>query len=876
MRRTIASTYRLQVTREFPISSVTALVGYFDDLGVSHLYLSPLLAARAGTTHGYDVVDHTRLNPELGTETELYALAAALHARQMGIVLDIVPNHMAAVAENPFWDDLLERGKSSRYAEWFDVDWEAPGADGKVVLPVLGDELQAVVARGELRLHIRDTGARIAYADATFPLDPATLPKELLLAQWDPAAMDAAEEWAAGGEGRARMGALLDAQHYRLTFWRRAAAEANYRRFFDVNDLVALRMESEEVFDATHALILKWVREGILDGLRVDHVDGLRVPSWYLGKLRSTVDAMQHADAPERFPLVVEKILSGDERLPNEWPVDGTTGYDFMNEIEEIFLDPAGVRAIEHEYRAQRRNPALRFAELAREGKRRILNESLAPDVARVARLAHAWRADETVEAYAAAIVEVIAQLDVYRTYVSEPGLVSDADRRVITTAFTRARECAHANDRALTLLESAFLAAPSAGDTLRADLVMRFQQTSGPAMAKGVEDTALYVYVPLVSRNEVGGDPDRPLDGAQQRAHASNAARQRDWPRTMLATNTHDTKRSADLRSRLDVLTTMPDEWARYVTRWRRLNRSHKQVVDGRPSPDPNTEYLYYQTLLGIWPAPRRERRADDLPGRDWRARARERLLAYMLKAAREAKLRTSWTENDVQYEKALDTFVRATLEPSEDAPFLSDVARLTALVADNGFRTALARLVLHCTSPGVPDVYQGDELWNFTLVDPDNRRPVDYSSRAALLETTAPETLRPALSGESPLSDDRVKMAFTARLLRFRREHVTLLTAGDYLPLLIGPADPNDLFAYARRVGDAACITLARTRPLRPGKQEATAVALPDELAGEWHSVLTGRVIEMARRGPQLTVDLSDLIPVSQSTELLLRTNG
>lgn len=879
MRRTVSATYRLQLKREFPIPRVRELVGYFHELGVSHLYLSPLLAARAGTPHGYDVIDHARLNPELGTNDDLLALAEDLHARGMGIILDIVPNHMAASAENRYWDDLLERGRSSRYAEWFDVDWDAPRADGKVVLPMLGDELEAVLDRGELKLHIRDSGARVAYADTTFPLDPATLPKELLLAQLDPAGRPAAEEWAAGADGRERLRALLEAQHYRLTFWRRAKEEINYRRFFDLVDLVALRMESESVFDATHRLILEWVRDGVVDGLRVDHIDGLRLPTWYLGKLRSAIDASKHADAPERFPIVVEKILSGDEALPCEWPVDGTTGYDFMNDVEELFLDPEGFRAIEDDYRAQRRNPALRFAELAREVKRSILKDSLAPDVARVARIAHAWCGDVTVDELSAAIIEVIVQFDVYRTYLSEPGLVRDDDRRAIASAFKGARELGNASVAALALLETAFLAEPSAGDTVRAELVTRFQQTSGPAMAMGVENTALYVYVPLVSRNEVGGEPDRPLDGARGRVHARNAIRHRDWPRTMLATNTHDTKRSADLRSRLSVLTTMPDQWSRHVTRWRRLNRAHKQVVDGRPSPDANTEYLYYQTLLGLWPAPRRERRVDDLPDRDWRARARERLLAYMLKAAREAKMRTSWTDSDAPYENALDAFVRATLEPSEDAPFLSDVARLTALVADPGFRTALARLVLHCTSPGVPDLYQGDELWNFTLVDPDNRRPVDFTQRGQLLLRDAiPEVLRHAVARELPLSDDRVKLAFTARLLRFRRDHAALLSDGDYLPLFTSATDPDDVFAFARRLAGAACITMARTRPPRPGAigKAAVTLALPDELNGEWHSVLTARTVELVSSGPRLTAKLHDLIPVAQSVELLLRTNG
>src|SRR5688500_9547206 len=321
MPRRLTATYRLQVTRDFPLAAVRARVPYLHDLGVSHLYLSPLLAAKSGTRHGYDVIDHARLNPELGTEEELRALAGDLHARGMGIILDIVPNHMSASHENRYWDDVLEHGRGSKYAEWFDVDWDSPDADGKLVLPVLGDDIERVIEQGEIKLRIRDSGARVAFSDRTFPLDGATLPKEIQLAQFDPAGRPAAEEWASGADGQRRLARLLDAQHYRLVHWREGREAINYRRFFEVNDLVAIRMESEEMFDTAHRKVLEWVKSGIVDGLRVDHVDGLRDPSWYLAKLREAVDSSRHADAPERVPIYVEKILSGDERLPEEWPV---------------------------------------------------------------------------------------------------------------------------------------------------------------------------------------------------------------------------------------------------------------------------------------------------------------------------------------------------------------------------------------------------------------------------------------------------------------------------------------------------------------------------------------------------------------------------
>ena len=873
MPRTLASTYRLQLTHAFPFAAARGLVPYLHRLGVSHLYLSPILAAKAGSDHGYDVVDHRRLNPELGSAEELRALADDLHATGMGIVLDIVPNHMAACAENPYWDDVLLRGSASRYSGWFDIEWDAPHARGKVVLPLLGDELDRVLERRELKMRIRSEGVRFEYFDKSFPVDPATLPKELQLAQLDAAARPGADDWAKGSEGRSRLGALLEAQHYALQSWRRHHGDINYRRFFDINDLVALRMDSDDVFEATHELILALVRDGVLDGLRVDHIDGLGDPSWYLAKLRLAVDSARHPDAPERFPVFVEKILASDEDLPRAWPVDGTTGYDFMNALEELLIDPAGFRAIEANYRGLRHNPSLDFPAVARSGKRQALEGALRPDARRVARVAHAWHPRVSVDEFAAAIVDVIVHLDVYRTYVGEPGVVEDRDRRPLTAALGAARREEGSSARALDALEHAFFDAPAAGDARRREIVQRFQQISGPSAAKGVEDTALYAYLPLASRNEVGGNPDRSLTDAGARLHARNAARQRDWPRTLLATNTHDTKRSADLRARLDALTGVPDEWARHVARWRRLNKPRKRIVRGKPAPDTNVEHLYYQTLLGLWPAPRPGRRVDDLPSRDWLARTRERLVTYMVKAAREAKTRTSWSESDAQYEKALDAFVRETLDPGDDAPFLGDVARLTALTADTGVRLALARIAIHLTAPGVPDLYQGDELWNFTLVDPDNRGAVDFDLRRKLLDESArfDEQLRAAFGGNAPLSDDRVKLAITARLLAFRRDHQQLMRDGDYIALDSVP----ELFAFMRHGANEASVTVTRTGPSMAsiGSAAAPLIGFRDELAGRWHSVLTGRVVELVRGGSEEPAGFGISMIERQPCEVLFR---
>jgi (1->4)-alpha-D-glucan 1-alpha-D-glucosylmutase len=859
MRRPeLTATYRLQLRREFPLAAARELVPYFHELGISHLYLSPLLAARPGSPHGYDVIDPARVNSQLGTEDDLRALAADVHQRGMGLILDIVPNHMAASEANPYWDDVLARGQASRYASWFDIDWDAPRAEGRVVLPVLGDALENVLARGEITLRIRDSGSRIEYFGKTFPIDGATLPQEIQLAQLDPAARPLAENWLGGSEGITRLHALLLEQHFRLAFWRQSTGVVNYRRFFDVNDLVALRMDSDAVFDATHALVLSWVRDGVVDGLRVDHVDGLPSPRWYLDRLRRAVSP--------GVLIFVEKILSGDERLPEDWPVDGTTGYEFLNDVEELFLDEAGFAQIEANYRGLRHNPSLRFSAAAQDGKRRALTGSLCPDVQRVARLAHAWRPSVSEGEFATAIVGFLVCLDVYRTYVDTPGVVREADRAALDRAFAGARTRDDVNQLALDVLRDAFVATPD-GDASRAELVARLQQLGPPATAKGVEDTALYVYIPLASRNEVGGKPDRPLAEAAARVHAHNAERATRMPQSMVATNTHDTKRSADVRARLDALTWDADLWARYTARWRRLNRPRKRIARGRPAPDTNSEYLFYQMLAGVWPAPRAERRVDDLPDREWIERVRERLVTYMLKAAREAKTRTSWTDADTQYEKALEAFVRETLN-ADDPHFLPDVARLTAQIGDAGLRISLARVLLQCTAPGTPDLYQGDEIWNFTLVDPDNRRPVDFERLQRLLgEQGTTGALRAAFD-HGRFTEGAVKLALIARLLRFRREHCSLFTQGDYFPLSTGT-----LFSFARRTEREVCISVTRTRSIGNTAPAPADIVLPDAYAGRWESVLTGRVVTLARSGGPLQVGESELIAAGHPCELLFR---
>jgi (1->4)-alpha-D-glucan 1-alpha-D-glucosylmutase len=854
----------------FTLRDALARVEYFARLGISHLYLSPILMARRGSMHGYDVVDPKRINPEVGARDDLDALAGALHERDMGLIADIVPNHMAIGPENPYWTDVLTHGERSPFAKWFDVDWAGGGPRRQVVLPVLEEGLDRTLERGELEVQIGDDGdLRLAYRALRWPIDPSSLPPELQLTTIDAEETGELVTLYAGTAARDRLRTLLDLQHYRLVSWRRDLREINYRRFFDVNDLVAMRVEDESVFHETHELTLELVAAGVIDGVRVDHVDGLADPKAYLERLRAAVGP--------HVCIFVEKILSFGESLRRDWPVQGTTGYEFLNELEDIFVDPAGYQSIEETYRATRRLGKTTFRDIARAGKAAVLESGLRPDLDRVARLANiiATGAGKqwTVGRFAQAIEAFVVALPVYRTYASGGVSLSEADRRVVDRAAGEARQ--HAEPEVVDYV-AALVRGETGDDPRRAQFVQRLQQLSGPAAAKGVEDTALYRYVPLLSRNEVGGAPDEPLAGAVRRCHDANAERRCHWPSSLVCTDTHDTKRSADVRSRLDALSEVPRDWQRVIRRWQRLNAKHRRTVRGRIAPDPNTEYLFYQTLVAIWPAQRPGRRVDDLPDRTWRDAARERLVRYMLKAAREAKLRTSWTDPDPAYEEALTTFVREALEPSEDAPFLFDVARLVSRVAASGLANALARIAVHLTAPGTPDLYQGDELWNFTLVDPDNRAQIDYDTRTAALDRLDDTARRlNAGGGEGrpvDITDNGVKLLTTQRLLGARRSAPRLFTNGRYEPLLVRGRRAEHLFAFARIENDNAAITIAPRliRELETSFEQANAwwgdteVILPEELRSRsWRLPIPGMVFSGQAALP--AADLLRPLPVA-----------
>ena len=857
--RPLTGTYRVQLHKDFPLSRVTALASYLDRLGVTHLYASPMLTARPGSTHGYDVADPSAVNPEIGGESARRALVAALRERGLGLVLDIVPNHMGIGPTNPYWMDVLANGRGSKWAHVFDIDWEAPGRElrGKVLLPVLGDELDAVIERGELTI-AREPGKApmLAYFDHRFPLS-------------------ADVEVPRGDEPPAEeMRALLAGQHYLLASWRRAPKEINYRRFFDVNELAAVRAEDPKVFELAHAQPLAWIEAGELDALRIDHIDGLLDPAAYLAQLRAELDRRTAGrEGGERpVPIFVEKILSPGEHLRTEWPIQGTTGYEFLNDLEAVFIAPEGAAHIESAYRRmlRLRDERMDFHEIAIRGKLAILRGALRADVERLVRLLvpiarrDARGTGVGRRELSEAVVNLLAAMPVYRTYVDGQDRPTTDDVALVGQALDRAIERGAVTEPALRLVADVLLLRDpgTRTDAERAErlrFVQRFQQTSGPATAKGVEDTALYVYYPLASRNEVGGEPDRDISDAVGDFHRGSEERQRDWPLALVCTNTHDTKRGADVRARIDVLSELPDEWIAVVGRWRRAAAALRVKDGGKSMPDANTEYLAFQTLVGMWPLGT----AGKVPAADALKALADRLHAYLLKATKEGKVRTSWTDPNEAFEKALEAWVRGVLDPKRSADLLADVAGFAARIERPGVWNALSRVLLHFTTPGTPDLYQGDEQWHFVLVDPDNRRPVDYEARERALgriEAAATPDAAGALWREMVAApeDGAVKLALTRALLQARRAEPALFREGSYRAVPARGEHADRLVAFTREHGGRAVFALAPRLTLGVAADGAppvgerwgdTAVPVP---AGTWRCALTGRKVESGGEVP------------------------
>ncbi|HEX6996067.1 MAG TPA: malto-oligosyltrehalose synthase [Gammaproteobacteria bacterium] len=819
------ATYRVQLNADFDLDAAAALASYLRDLGLSHLYCSPYLQSARGSTHGYDVADPTRVNAELGGAEAHARLCKALAEHGLGQLLDIVPNHMAVVRENPWWWDVLEHGPASRYARYFDVDWAAEDERGQnvVLLPVLGDHYGRELEAGKIRLERVGDALRVRYYEQEFPTAPGTL-DVLLGGRNDESrssdAIDAAIERANSDPDL--LDAVVSRQHYRLAHWRIASRELGYRRFFNIDTLIGMRAEREEVFRDMHARVLEWLDEGVLDGVRVDHIDGLYDPLEYLERL--------HAACPRAW-ILVEKILEPGETLPAGWPVAGTTGYEFIHVAGALFVSPAAEEPLTAFY-AELTGEDPDYAALVRRSKLDVLRDLLGSDVNRLTSLLeeicarHRRYRDYTRDELREALKETIACFPVYRTYV-RPGAddVAAADVRQVDDAIARAkRERPDIDPELLDFLRDVLL--KRVGGVLETELAMRFQQLTGPAMAKGVEDTAFYRYHRFVALNEVGGAPDRfghPID--ELHAWAAETLERR--PRTLLATSTHDTKRSEDVRMRLAVLSEIPDRWREAVERWVGRNERYRRGA----WPDRNVEYLLYQTLVGAWPIDA------------------ARTKAFMRKAVREAKLQTSWHRPNDEYEQAVDAFVDAVLS---DTAFVSDLDAFVAPLVAPGRVNSLAFVLLKLTAPGVPDFYRGTELWDLSLVDPDNRRPVDYDLRRRLLRELDGMTPEEILVRQD---EGLPKLWLIRQGLRVRRAHAAAFAAGAYRPLEARGARHEHVIAFRR---GEPIVSVAPRWPLSVGGDwQDTHVTMPP---GHWRNALTGdewrggdvRVAELLRRFP------------------------
>jgi (1->4)-alpha-D-glucan 1-alpha-D-glucosylmutase len=793
------STARLQLTREFGFDAARAQVDYFARLGVSHLYLSPIFRATAGSTHGYDAVDFHRVSAELGGNAALEELAAALRERGMGIVLDIVPNHMGVASnDNGWWNDVLMHGERSAYARHFDIDWtpDDRALHGKLLLPFLGRGYSDCLADAELSLLREDGTYRIAYADWRWPLSSESQ------AEIDDAdAFDAHD-----AQGRERLHALLERQHYRLDSWRTAAERINYRRFFNIAELAALRVDDERVFADVHQEIFALYASGVIDGVRVDHVDGLAHPLEYCTRLREALEERRSQrpldlrDMP--VYIVVEKIFAAREPQ-RDWGVAGTTGYDFMDQVSGMLHNPGGLAALDILWRRVSGHP-WEWREALFDARRQILQESFGADLDRVARAFHALTATSaghvTYAALKRALTELAVAFPVYRCY-GLPGALPPEDAAVLAEALERAVRRLNAEDyEALDVLARCLRDVP---DERQVDAyneaATRFQQLTAPIAAKAIEDTVFYREARLLSRNEVGSDPNV-FAVTGDEFHAACAIRSQRFPHGLLATATHDHKRGEDARMRLAVLSDDAERWSETAARWMALNAALRPIAGGSPAPDPVDELMVYQTLVGAWPL-------GGLASADQLHEFRDRIAQWWLKALREAKRHSNWIAHNAAYEDACTAFLRAILDNS--SPFRTELQTFVDSIAAAAALAGLVQTFLRLTTPGVPDLYQGCEFWDFSLVDPDNRRPVDYAARIGALDGEAdwPDLAR-------GWRDGRIKLRLAAHLLALRAADPELFSEGSYHPLPVEGARKDHVLAFARRHGKRSAVVAVTIR--------------------------------------------------------------
>ena len=913
------STYRLQFNRDFGFADATRMLDYFSELGITDLYASPILMSRRGSGHGYDVTDPTRLDPEIGSEEDFETLQNGLIERGMGLLLDIVPNHMAACSENRWWMDVLENGAQSAFASYFDIDWEPPSRHltGKILLPILGEPFGDTLDQGQIRLTFQEGRFLVNYFDSTLPIAPESyhqilglhfdmessvgkgggevqelsgilaglgaLPKEvhsngantarpnfdalrerLRLLVSEHSAIAALVEsnlkefnGVPGNPASFRLlERLLSQQHYVLAYWQDPNEGINYRRFFTISDLVGVRVEDPVVFDATHDYILRilarGVGKGLRIGLRVDHIDGLRDPSGYLARLQQRLTEMQGALASVPY-VVVEKILAGREQLPGDWPTAGTTGYEYLDHLNGVFVEEEGFKQLKAIY-SKFIGKKMKFDDVVFESKKRVMNSLLRVEVRSLARqLAELAATDRYARNISRlelmeGLTEVTACMPVYRTYIRTLDVPAEA-KATIEQALTAAgqkrphlsRPCIDFLRDVLTLSSPSHIRPEQQEERLA--FVTRWQQFTGPIFAKGFEDSSLYIYYPLSSLNEVGGNPETSRESSREALHDFIRERRHHWPYALNVTMTHDTKRGEDVRARLNVLSEVPLEWRAKITEWAKQNAPHKEMLNGRDVPDANEEYLIYQTLVGMWPC-----EAVDS------GQVIKRLQDYTVKAIREATVHTRWVRPDEQHEQAVVRFIERILSQDGSSTFLADMVEFQSRLAWRGAINSLGQVLLKIVTPGTPDFYQGSEMWDLRLVDPDNRLPVDFSRRCRSLGRIANDPASPESAGEllRGWRDGQVKMHVARVGLRYRRSHPKLFAEGAFLPVMAHGIRSKNIVSILRHLDrDWVIAVVPRWLPGARTEQETlpaegywggTSLLLPDFAPESWTNLHTG----------------------------------
>ncbi|NIQ38136.1 MAG: malto-oligosyltrehalose synthase [Proteobacteria bacterium] len=903
------ATYRIQFNPSFGFKEAKDIASYLAGLGISDLYASPIFKARTGSTHGYDVVDPTQLNPELGTVSDFEDLSEEIRNLGMGWLQDVIPNHMAFDQENQMLMDVLEKGETSEYFHFFDIDWNHPseGMRGRLLAPFLGGFYRETLEEGEIKLTYDNTGFALNYYDLVFPLKIEsylrllsqnvgalkerlggdhpdvidflgildllkTLPAgEAILERFEQTKFIKAKLWELytqseaikrlidtnirlfnGEKGKPESFNLLDdlisEQLFRLSFWKVATEEINYRRFFNINELISLRVEEKKVFDHTHALICRLIHEGKITGLRIDHIDGLYDPTEYLTRIREKADYAY---------IIVEKILEKEEELPSFWTIEGTTGYDFVNHMNGILCKRENEKKFSRIYKKFTQFGTA-YGELVSEKKRLIMGKHMAGDIDNLAHLlkvttrADRHGSDITSYGLKRAMVEVMTQFPVYRTYISHQ-ISRERDRLYIEKAVDKAIQSNPGLSKELRFIERVLLLGfgeyPQGEERDRVlSFVMRFQQFTGPLMAKGFEDTTLYIYNRLLSLNEVGGDPST-FGSSVGDFHRYNETRSNRWPHSLNATATHDTKRGEDVRARINVLSEIPEEWERKITTWSQLNRKKVRKVGGRSVPDSNDEYFLYQTLVGTFPFNDAEH-----------TQFRERIRSYIIKAVREAKAHTAWLRPDTTYEDAFVSFVETILEPTGDNSFLREFLPFQRKVSHYGIFNSLSQVLIKIASPGIPDFYQGTELWDLNLVDPDNRRPVDFKRRAAVLREIQRKSKSDGLKLIRELlhskEDGRIKSFLIHKALRGRHDNPDVFQKGTYIPLEVAGGFSDHIVAFARAYEKNWVVTIAPrhlTRLIHEGENPLgdkiwadTCIPLPGGVPQHWKNVITEQTID------------------------------